>query len=406
MIFGPIMFRFNEVRKLSLMNFFLHLYFLSPVAVFFFQQRGLNYFQILALESVLVFFIVLFELPTGIFADRFGRKKSIVIGTLLLALEPLIYLFADNFLWFALAFALAGMGITFHSGSIEALIYDHLKAKNLEKDMKKAMGSFGSASLVAMVVAPIIGSYIAKDLIMPQFIFLILMSLGAMLIGFFISLWIKDTKQRRVEEENPFSLMKDGAKLIRKNKSLLRIVLLSVFASPFLFTLNYLYQPYLLSSGINTALFGTIFAIALLLAASLQKYAYKIEEKLGIKWTVFLATMLPGIFYIIMAFTFHPIWAILLFVMIRATMGLKEPLFSDYKNLHITSKNRATILSMISIIVSLYLVGMRLIIGRLADINLSYSFLFMGVVIVIASIFLRIDESHVKTDHLRGKKQL
>jgi MFS family permease len=200
--------------------------------------------------------------------------------------------------------------------------------------------------------------------------------------------------------------MKDGAKLIRKNKSLLRIVLLSVFASPFLFTLNYLYQPYLLSSGINTALFGTIFAIALLLAASLQKYAYKIEEKLGIKWTVFLATMLPGIFYIIMAFTFHPIWAILLFVMIRATMGLKEPLFSDYKNLHITSKNRATILSMISIIVSLYLVGMRLIIGRLADINLSYSFLFMGVVIVIASIFLRIDESHVKTDHLRGKKQL
>jgi MFS family permease len=406
MIFGPIMFRFNEVRKLSLMNFFLHLYFLSPVAVFFFQQRGLNYFQILALESVLVFFIVLFELPTGIFADRFGRKKSIVIGTLLLALEPLIYLFADNFLWFALAFALAGMGITFHSGSIEALIYDHLKAKNLEKDMKKAMGSFGSASLVAMVVAPIIGSYIAKDLIMPQFIFLILMSLGAMLIGFFISLWIKDTKQRRVEEENPFSLMKDGAKLIRKNKSLLRIILLSVFASPFLFTLNYLYQPYLLSSGINTALFGTIFAIALLLAASLQKYAYKIEEKLGIKWTVFLATMLPGIFYIIMAFTFHPIWAILLFVMIRATMGLKEPLFSDYKNLHITSKNRATILSMISIIISLYLVGMRLIIGRLADINLSYSFLFMGVVIVIASIFLRIDESHVKTDHLRGKKQL
>lgn len=406
MIFGPIMFRFNEVRKLSLMNFFLHLYFLSPVAVFFFQQRGLNYFQILALESVLVFFIVLFELPTGIFADRFGRKKSIVIGTLLLALEPLIYLFADNFLWFALAFALAGMGITFHSGSIEALIYDHLKAKNLEKDMKKAMGSFGSASLVAMVVAPIIGSYIAKDLIMPQFIFLILMSLGAMLIGFFISLWIKDTKQRRVEEENPFSLMKDGAKLIRKNKSLLRIILLSVFASPFLFTLNYLYQPYLLSSGINTALFGTIFAIALLLAASLQKYAYKIEEKLGIKWTVFLATMLPGVFYIIMAFTFHPIWAILLFVMIRATMGLKEPLFSDYKNLHITSKNRATILSMISIIVSLYLVGMRLIIGRLADINLSYSFLFMGVVIVIASIFLRIDESHVKTDHLRGKKQL
>ena len=389
------MLRLNEVRKLSLMNFFLHLFFLSPVAVFFFKQRGLNYFQILALESVLVLFIVLFELPTGIFADKYGRKKSIVIGTLFLGLEPLIYLFADNFLWFATAFALAGIGITFHSGSIEALIYDHLKSKNKENQMKKAIGSFGSASLIAMVIAPIIGSFIAKDLIIPQFIFLILMTIGAMFISFFISLFIKDTKQKKVIEVNAFSLVKDGVKLIRKNKSLLRIVLLSVFASPFLFTLNYLYQPYLMNSGVNTALFGVIFAIGLLFAALLQKFAYKVEEVLGMKRAVFFATILPGIFYVIMAFAFHPVWAILLFVFVRAIMGLKEPLFSDYKNLHIPSRNRATVLSLISILASLYLIGMRLVIGRLADINLSYSFLFMGIVIIIASVLLRINEGHI-----------
>jgi len=383
------------IKKLSLMNFFLHLFFLSPVAVFFFQQRGLNYFQILALESILVLFIFLFEVPTGIFADKFGRKKSIVIGTLLLALEPLIFIFANNFIWFAIAFAISGIGITFHSGTIEALIYDHLKSNNREKEMKKAMGSFGSASLVAMVVAPIIGSYSAKDLLMPQFIFLILMTVGAMLIGFILSLLIKDTKQKEVEEENPISLIKEGTKFIKENKSLFHIILLSMFASPFLFTLNYLYQPYFQNSGVNTALFGTIFAIALLLAALLQKYAYVFEEKLGMKWGVFLATIVPGIFYLIMAFTFHPIWAVLLFVILRATMGLQEPLFSDYKNIHIPSKSRTTILSLISMVVSLYLVGMRLIIGKLADINLSYSFLFMGIVIIIASIFLRIDESHL-----------
>jgi len=392
------MFQFNKVTKLSLMNFFLHLFFLSPVAVFFYQQRGLNYFQILALESVLVLFIFFFEVPTGIFADKFGRKKSIVIGTLLLALEPLIFLFADNFLWFAIAFAISGIGITFHSGSIEALIYDHLKSKNKENQMKKAMGSFGSASLVAMVVAPIIGSYIAKDLLMPQFIFLILISVGAMLLGFILSLFIKDTKQKEAEEESSVSLIKEGVKLIRKNKSLLRIILLSMFASPFLFTLTYLYQPYFQDSGVNTAIFGTIFAIALLLSALLQKYSYKFEEKLGMKWAVFFATILPGILYIVMAFTFHPIWAILLFVMIRATMGLQGPLFSAYKNFHIPSKSRATILSLVSMIVSLYLVVMRLIVGKLADINLSYSFLFMGMIVIIASIFLRIDESHMKAD--------
>ena len=398
------MFRFNEITKLSLMNFFLNLFFLSPVAVFFYRQRGLNYFQILALESILVLFIFLFEVPTGLFADKFGRKKSIVIGTLLLALEPVIFLFANSFLWFAIAFAISGIGITFHSGSIEALIYDYLKSKNKENQMEKAMGSFGSASLVAMVVASTVGSFIAKDLLMSQFIFLILMTAGAMFIGFIISLLIKDTKQKEVEEENPITLLKEGVKLIKNNKSLLHIILLSMFASPFLFTLNYLYQPYFQDSGVPTTIFGVIFAVALLLSALLQKYAYKFEEKLGMKWAIFLSTLLPGIIYVIMAFTFHPIWAILLFITIRAIMGLQEPLFSYYKNLHIPSKIRATALSLISMMVSLYLIGMRLIIGKLADINLSYSFLFMGAVIIIASILLRVDERHIKTVFIENSK--
>lgn len=387
--------KWNEITKLSLMNFFLHLFFLSPVVVFFYQQRGLNYFQILALESVLALFIFLFEVPTGIFADKFGRKKSVIVGALLLTLEPIIFIFAENFIWFAIAFALAGIGITFHSGAIEALIYDHLKTKNKEDQMKKAMGTFGSASLLAMVVAPVIGSYVAKDIIMPQFIFLLMLTAGLMAIGFILSLLVKDTKEKNIEEENPIALLKEGIKLIKRNKSLLHIILLSMFSSPFIFTLNYLYQPYLKNSGVDVAIFGVIFAIALLLAALLQKYAYKFEKKIGMKRAVLLATILPGIIYIAMAFVFHPIWTLTLFILVRGSMGLAEPLFSHYKNIHISSRNRATILSLISMLVGIYLVIMQLIIGKLADYNLSYSFLFMGIIIILASIFLKIDERHL-----------
>lgn len=387
--------KFDEITKLCLINFFLNLFFLSPVAVFFYQQRGLNYFQILSLESILVLFIFFFEVPTGILADKFGRKKSIIAGTLLLTISPIFFVFAESYFLFAIAFAISGIGITFHSGIIEAFIYDHLKSQNKEKEMKKAMGSFGSTALVAMVIAPIIGSYIAKDLFMSQFIFVILMTVGAAFVGFLLSLLLKDTGKKEYSEENPFLLFKSGVKIVGKNKSLLRIILLSVFTSHFLFTLNYLYQPYFQISGVDTAIFGTIFAIALLLSALFQKYAYKFEEKIGMKKAVFLATIIPGIFYIAMAFVFHPIFAIILFVFIRAIMGLKAPLFSEYKNIHIPSKNRATILSLVSMLVALYLVGMRLVIGKLADINLSYAFLLMGGIIIIASIVLRIDEKNI-----------
>lgn len=387
--------KWNEVTKLSLMNFFLHLFFLSPVVVFFYQQRGLNFFQILALESVLVLFIFFFEVPTGLFADKFGRKKSVIFGSLLLTLEPIIFIFAKDFFWFAIAFALAGIGITFHSGAIEALIYDNLKKQNKEKQMKKAMGTFRSASLLAMVVAPVIGSYVAKDLFLPQFIFLLMLTIGFITIGFILSLFIKDTREKDIKKENPVTLLKEGIQLIKSNKSLLHIILLSMFSSPFIFVLNYLYQPYFKESGVNVALFGVIFALALLAAALLQKYAYKFEEKLGMKKAVLLTTIIPGILYVIMAFVFHPIWALLLFIMIRGTMGLSEPLFSHYKNIHISSRNRATILSLISMFVGIYLVIMRLVIGKLADYNVRYAFMFMGIIIILASIFLKIDERHL-----------
>ena len=93
----------SEVNKLSLMHFFQNLFFLSPVAVFFYQQNGLDYFQILSLESILVAFVFLFEVPTGIFADKIGRKKSIIIGMLLLFGAELLFFFSKNYLFFAIA---------------------------------------------------------------------------------------------------------------------------------------------------------------------------------------------------------------------------------------------------------------------------------------------------------------
>jgi len=390
------MIKFDELSKLNLMNFFLNLYFLLPVSVFFYQQRGLDYFQILALESILVLFVFIFEVPTGMFADKYGRKKSIVLGSLLSAIAPIIFIFANNYLWFGIGFAIGGLAITFHSGTIEAFIYDYLKSKKQEKNMKKAMGSFNSASLIALVIAPIIGSYIGRDLLMNQFVFLLIMTGSAAIFGFIISLLIKDTKRKKIPNQNPFIFVKNGLKLLGKNKYLIRIVLLSMFASPFVYVISYLYQPYLQNSSVNPAIFGTIFAIAILFAALLQKYAYKFEEKLGVRRAVFIATILPGILYILMAIIVHPIVAILLFILLRGTMGLQDPLFSDYKNIHIPSNIRATMLSLISMITGIYVIFARLVVGKLADINLSYSFLFMGIVIITAAIFLRINENHVK----------
>lgn len=72
----------SELFKLNLVHFFLNLFFISPVAIFFYKERGLDCIQVLMLESILALFIFLFEVPTGIFADKYSRKSSIIAGIL------------------------------------------------------------------------------------------------------------------------------------------------------------------------------------------------------------------------------------------------------------------------------------------------------------------------------------
>lgn len=387
-----------ELGKLSLMHFFLSLFFLSPVAVFFYKQRGLDFMEILALESVLALFIFLFEVPTGVFADKFGRKKSIISGIVTFFLATLLMFFARGFMMFAVIFALTGIAVTFMTGSVEALIYDALKRENKSYLMKKAMGNYGSSSLMGKFVAPVIGSYIARDLLPVNFNVLIYFTLASVITAFIIALTIKDTEEREILRKNPspVTILSEGIRMIRENRSLARIISLGIFTSPFLFTFKYLSQQNLKDSGIDVPFIGLVFALSLLFSAAAQKYAYWFENFLGMKKAIFTATILPGILYISMAFISNSAWLIISFVLVRVFDGFGGPLFSEYRNIHIPSANRTTMISLSSMLGCFYLMFARIIIGKLAGMELNYAFIFMGTVIIGASLFLRLDETHVK----------
>lgn len=67
---------------------------------------------------------LLSEVPTGAFADRFGRKRSAIIGALLSALPPIIVLRQGSFSAYIIAACIVGIGGAFVSGSLESLVHD------------------------------------------------------------------------------------------------------------------------------------------------------------------------------------------------------------------------------------------------------------------------------------------
>jgi MFS family permease len=123
----------------------------------------LDIFQVVSLEAVLIIAVLFSEVPTGILADRFGRKASLSILILLYIIGNVWTVFAHSYIEFLAIQVLCGIGVAFGSGSVEALVYDSLKAKKQEGHMSKVWGLINSYALIAGMVAAIVGGFIARS---------------------------------------------------------------------------------------------------------------------------------------------------------------------------------------------------------------------------------------------------
>jgi hypothetical protein len=119
------------------------------------------------------------------------------------------------------------------------------------------------------------------------------------------------------------------------------------------------------------------------------RYAYRLES-LGAKASLLLVTALPGVLYLLMAVVMHPVFSVVAFCALYGSMSLKGPIFSGHLNRHIESKNRATVLSLISMFSGLYVALVGLVIGRIGDFSVTYAFVFMGAVVLIGSLLFRV----------------
>jgi len=385
--------RFDNITKLKLIFFFRSFFFFSPILTLFYFSRNLDTFQIVSLEAILIGAVLLTEVPTGILADKIGRKYSLTMVILLFIIGNVWTIYAHSYIEFFVIEVLFGVGIAFGSGAVEALVYDSLKSKGKEKRMSKIWGSINSYALFASVVAVTVGGFLARSHDPETFVSLLwLYTLGAV-IAFIISLTVKEPRpQKKIARENPLTLFKRSTSHILKNKALRKIILLSVFTAPFGHIIMFLFQPYFLMANVENSMWGLIMAAGILLGALLMRYAYKIEKLFGMRWTILIATIIPGIMYIAMAFIIGPIYSFIWYIIHSGVSRMREPLFSQYQNAHIQSRNRATVLSVISMIVSMYLLVMRLVMGKIADNSLILSFIVMGTIIVVGALLFRIDE--------------
>jgi MFS family permease len=392
---GRVLFPFGRgnISRLGLAYFFSTLYFYIPVGTLYLQTKTLDYVQINSLWGIIVFTQFLAEVPTGILADRIGRKHAINLALGLQWMGEVIYVFARGYPGFVLAAVAGGLGFAFGSGCIESLVYDSLAEQGSEHEMSKAMGYIQAAQRLANLVAFTAGAVLVPSLTQERFVLAIICTALMVGIGFLLSLGLDESSSASHKPDqasaNSLQLLSGGIRLLRQNRLFRRLVWFALITVPFRDYLSTLYQPHFVAAQVNPAWFGLGLSMASGLSILGARYAYLLEKHLGSTIGLLVATALPGLLYMLMAALLHPIFSVLAFCLLYGSMSLRDPILSGQLNRHIESQNRATVLSLVSMFSGLYVALLGIVIGAAANRSVPASFFLTGTIVLCGTILFR-----------------
>ncbi len=143
--------------KFSMYGFFTHLKFFDPFFVLFFREMGYSFFKIGTLFAIQELSVILLEIPTGITADVFGRRRAMVASfTFYLLFFSFIYFFGKSYWPCALAMTFYGLGDTFRSGTHKGMILEYLLDKNWETRKSLYYGAVRSWSQMGAALSALI----------------------------------------------------------------------------------------------------------------------------------------------------------------------------------------------------------------------------------------------------------
>ena len=126
------------------------------------QERGLTLGQVLLFESVFAAITVVAEVPTGMVADRWGRRLSLLASGLLTALGLTVFGLADSFELLLLAFALFGTGLSLMSGADDALLFDSLTPLGRGGEFARRAGRLNAMAWGVNAATALVGAALAQ----------------------------------------------------------------------------------------------------------------------------------------------------------------------------------------------------------------------------------------------------
>lgn len=368
----------DNINKMYLLKAVKWFMILMPIIVLFFEKHGLSLTQIMILQATYSFTVAFFEIPSGFFADIYGRRLSLFFGSILTFLGYLIFSFYSGFNEFFIAEIFLGIGGSLISGADSALIYDTLLELKKDEDYTKIEGKNYGIGNVSEGLAGILGGFLAvSSLELPVY------------IQTFVLFFSIPLSYSLVEPKSSYKLAKSFKSILlvvketffQKNKLKWYILYSSAMGIGTL-SIAWFVQPFLMEIDTPLIYYGIIWASLNIITGITSYYSY-IFDKGKVLIYISLSMLIS---FILLGFNIS-IYGFIFIVLIYLMRGIITPNLRNLININSTSERRATVLSLRSFVIRISFALIAPILGFITDVyEISYVFYFLGLLVGLSSL--------------------
>jgi len=354
------------------------------------QRRGLSLTEATFVDVAFWIAAVLGEVPTGIVADTFSRKTSLVAGTALMSVSIFAWAAAPTVPLIMLAYAGLAIGVTFLSGAEDAFFYESIQIAGRANSYTRLVGLAGATMLGATAIGSAAsGLFASVALILPFLIagVSLLATLGVVLTF----------KEPQVEEKVDGQARKSYREILRQSFSLMRarpalrspMLYLALVPMAALIMETFFLQPQAVALGVPIAGIGVLVMATQITNMVGSTWADRIARRLGEERVLYIV---PGIivFSLILLAAFQVVGSLLWIAVISFVTAILRPIVLNRVQSQVSDNVRATILSMQSLIATLLLAISEPILGVIADrsgLPTAYVALAVGLGVLVLFLF-------------------
>ncbi|MDP4089635.1 MAG: MFS transporter [Bacillota bacterium] len=370
--------RKNNVYLMYAIVFLQGLIFYGPIATLYRQHRGISMYDIFLIESISWILMIIFEVPWGFFADRFGYKKTLIISNFIYFFSKIIFYEAHSFGMFLLERVFLSLALSGISGCDIALLYSSAG----EDESEKVIGRYSAVATAGFLAASLLSTAIVGRS-MDETALLTIIPYGlAALLTFFLR-DIEMAQERRPK-------LRKSLKNALRNRQILLIVISAALGREVIQAVSvFLNQAQYIRSGIDIKYFGILTAAVQIIPLSAAK-AHAVSERLGKLSGMLLLYSIIAVSCLTLIFTRSAPLSILCIILAAGSMSLAAPMALDMQNKSITTGDRATILSVYAMGGDLIGALFNPVIGGAADVSVEAAFAVCFIICILVCLTLLI----------------